>query len=118
MKRQDSRIHDPLFSFKPLDDYSFKDRTLIRAAGLGLYLFITTFSKTIRYEEPEGWSGLDIAGWESYEEANKRNPNIIIVFWHNRLFLMKEFAADHDGAIITSESFDGELSARVAQRMG
>ncbi|QQS39690.1 MAG: lysophospholipid acyltransferase family protein [Acidobacteriota bacterium] len=118
MKRQDTRIHDQLVSFKPLNKYSFGQRLAIRAADLGLYWLIRLVRSTIRFEETEGWSGLDIEGWEDFETAYARMPNTINAFWHNRLFLMTKFSMDFDAGIIVSESFDGEYIARTAQRLG
>lgn len=116
--RQDTRIHDQLVSFKPLNKYGFGQRLSIRAADLGLYTVIRLVRSTIRFEETEGWSGLDIEGWEDFETAYARMPNTINAFWHNRLFLMTRFSMDFESGIIVSESFDGEYIARTAQRLG
>ncbi|HUF05680.1 MAG TPA: lysophospholipid acyltransferase family protein [Aridibacter sp.] len=118
MKRQDTRIHDRLVSFKPLDRYRFGQRLAIRAADLGLYSLIRLVRSTIRFEETEGWSGIDIEGWEDFETAYARMPNTINAFWHNRLFLMIRFSINIESGIIVSDSFDGEYIARTAQRLG
>lgn len=90
----------------------------IRAADLGLYALIKLFGASIRFEDPEGWSGLEVEGWEDFESAWARMPNTINVFWHNRLFLMIRFAKELEAGIIVSESFDGEYISRTAQRLG
>ncbi|REJ75543.1 MAG: DUF374 domain-containing protein [Acidobacteria bacterium] len=118
MKRQDTRIHDHYVSFKPLDKYDLKQRIAIRSADLGLYSLVSLVGTTIRFEEPVGWSGLDVEGWEDFETSYARMPMTINAFWHNRLFLMIKYAKGVDSGVVVSESFDGEYISRTAQRFG
>lgn len=118
MTRQSSRIHDHLLSFKPLSQYSFKERMLIRSADLGLYSVISAIGKTIRFDKMEGWTDLKIEGMETFEKAFAKMPPSINAFWHNRLFLMTWFWRGFDSGIVASDSFDGEYIARTAQRFG
>lgn len=101
-----------------MDGYSVRQRIAIKAADLGLYTVISAIGRTLRFEEPEGWSGLDREGWEDFETAYARMPNTINAFWHNRLFLMAWYWRGIDSGIIISESFDGEYISRTAQRLG
>lgn len=118
MRRQASRIHDDLTTFKPLDRYSFGRRMLIRGADLGLYSLISAIGSTIRFEEIEGWSDGEVEGVESFEKEFAKSPPSINAFWHNRLFLMTWYWRAMRSGIMVSESFDGEYIARTAQRFG
>ena len=118
MVRQDTRIHDPLTSFKPLEGYTLRQRLAIRSADIGLYSVISMIGRTLRFEDPEGWTGCAREGWETFEAAYSRKPNTINAFWHNRLFLLAWHWRDIDSGIIISESFDGEYISRTAQRLG
>jgi len=118
MERQSSRIHEHFLRFKPLDKYNFKQRMMIRGADLGLYSVISALGRTVRFDRIEGWKGLDLKGFETFEEAFARMPPSINAFWHNRLFLMTWFWRDFDSGIVVSDSFDGEYISRTAQRFG
>jgi lysophospholipid acyltransferase (LPLAT)-like uncharacterized protein len=118
MERQSSRIHDDLLSFKPLSKYTFSQRIMIRGIDLGLYSVISAIGRTVRFGKIEGWKGLDLEGFETFEEAFARMPPSINAFWHNRLFLMTWFWREFESGIVVSDSFDGEYIARTAQRFG
>jgi lysophospholipid acyltransferase (LPLAT)-like uncharacterized protein len=118
MKRQSSRIHDHLLSFKPLSKYSFKERMIIRGVDIGLYSVISGIGRTVSFGKIEGWKELDLEGFETFDEAFARMPPSINAFWHNRLFLMTWFWRDYESGIVVSDSFDGEYIARTAQRFG
>lgn len=118
MERQSSRIHERLLRFKPLKEYSFKERMMIRGADLGLYGVISALGRTVRFEKIEGWKGLDRKGLETFEKAFAQMPPSINAFWHNRLFLMTWFWRNYESGIVVSDSFDGEYISRTAQRFG
>ncbi len=118
MVRQESRIHDRNRSIKPLYDSSIGERIAIPVIGYGLYLLIRYLGGTLRFEEPEGWSGLDRKGWEDLETAWSWKPNTVNAFWHDRLFLLSSYWRGPEAAILVSKSFDGEYVARTAARFG
>jgi lysophospholipid acyltransferase (LPLAT)-like uncharacterized protein len=97
------------YRFADLSSYSFKDRLLIRAAGLVFFVLIKTIGATIRWR---------VDGWENWEAANKNGRPAIYAFWHNRIFLGTYFFRNRSIVVMTSQSFDGEYIARFIQRFG
>lgn len=97
------------YSFADLSKYSFKDRLLIRAADLGIFLAINLIGSTIKFE---------VGGWENWEAASRAGKLPIYTFWHNRIFLSIYFWQKRGIVVMTSQSFDGEYIARFIQRFG
>lgn len=97
------------FKFRPLTEYSLKHRLFIRIAGLGLYLLLNVIGKTLRYEldDPQTLDEI-FAGFDS--------P--ILCCYHDRLFAGAYYLRYRGLIVLTSNSKDGELSARAAQRLG
>jgi lysophospholipid acyltransferase (LPLAT)-like uncharacterized protein len=100
---------DRAYSFADLSKYSFKDRFLIRAADLAIYLIINLIGGTVRFE---------VKGWENWEAASRDGKLPIYTFWHNRIFLSIYFWKRRRIVVMTSQSFDGEYIARFIQRFG
>lgn len=92
-----------------LSQYRFKDRIMIQAADLGLYLLIRAIGRTIRYE---------VEGWENFEAIAHAGKLPIYAFWHDRIFASTYFFRNRAIAVITSQSKDGEYIARFIQRLG
>ena len=97
------------FAFADLRKYSFKERWLIRAADLGLFLLIKLIGRTVKFEGD---------GWENWQAAMRDNQMPIYTFWHNRVFLATYFWQRRAIVVMTSRSFDGEYIARFIQRFG
>src|SRR5215813_1557122 len=97
------------FAFADLRKYSFKERWLIRAADLGLFLLIKLIGRTVKFE---------VDGWENWQAAMRDNQMPIYTFWHNRVFLATYFWQRRAIVVMTSRSFDGEYIARFIQRFG
>jgi lysophospholipid acyltransferase (LPLAT)-like uncharacterized protein len=97
------------YSFRSLDEYSFKDRFLIRAADLAMFVLISVIGCTLRWE---------IKGAENLAAAWTNGSIPIYTFWHDRIFFGTYFFRKRSIVIMTSQSFDGEYIARFIQRFG
>lgn len=116
--KKDAEIHE----FASLKKYSWGQRLLIYVADYFIYALIYLIGKSVRFEATEGWQGLDVVGYESFEKAFENRSPGAFAFWHNRIFLLTYYWFEHGekyaGAVMSSQSFDGEYIARVAQRFG
>jgi lysophospholipid acyltransferase (LPLAT)-like uncharacterized protein len=97
------------YAFADLSKYSFKDRWLIRAADLAIFIIIKFVGATVKFE---------VDGWENWEAASSAGKIPIYSFWHNRIFLTIYFWQKRQIVVMTSRSFDGEYIARFIQRFG
>ncbi|HEY3104721.1 MAG TPA: lysophospholipid acyltransferase family protein [Pyrinomonadaceae bacterium] len=97
------------YEFADLSRYSFKDRLLIRAADLAIFIIIKLIGATIKFE---------VEGWENWQAASANGGLPIYSFWHNRVFLSIYFWQKRQIVVMTSQSFDGEYIARFIQRFG
>ncbi len=94
-----------LYAFAPLDRYTFKQRLIIRFAGVALYWLIRAIGATLRFE---------VKGWEHHTD---REP-MIYCFWHNRIPIATWFWRRRGIVVMSSRSFDSEYIARFIQRFG
>jgi len=97
------------YSFRSLAEYSFKERSLIRAADLVMFFLISLVGRTLRW---------DIKGAENLAAAWSNGSIPIYTFWHDRIFPGTYFFRKRGIVIMTSQSFDGEYIARFIQRFG
>jgi lysophospholipid acyltransferase (LPLAT)-like uncharacterized protein len=97
------------YKFADLSSYPPKQRFLIRAADLALFLLINVIGRTIRWQ---------VEGWENWEVASRNGQMPIYAFWHNRIFLATYYFRKRRIVVMTSQSFDGEYIARFIQRFG
>lgn len=97
--------------FRPasLDQYSFKDRAVIRVAALACQAFITAIGPTLRWE---------FRGGEHLDAIYRSGRLPIYCFFHNRIFATTWFWRRRDIVVMSSKSFDGEWLARCIQRFG
>lgn len=120
MTERSYKFEPELHAYAPLERYSFRQRLMIRLADRILHTLIRLIGATVRFEETEGWTGLGVAGYESFEQAYELRSPGAFAFWHDRIFLMTYYWHRHGepyaGAIMVSRSFDGEYIARTAQR--
>lgn len=98
-----------VYQFSDLSRYTFKQRFIIRAAGLAFYVLINLIAKTIRFE---------VEGWENFEQIERDGKIPIYTFWHDRIFLGTYFFRQRGILVMSSESFDSEYTARFIQRFG
>lgn len=102
---RDAALPDRLYSFAPLDQYTLKQRLIIRVTGLALYWLIRTIGATVRFE---------IVGQEHHAAAEP----LIYCFWHNRIPIATYFWRRRGIVVMSSRSFDSEYIARFIQRFG
>jgi lysophospholipid acyltransferase (LPLAT)-like uncharacterized protein len=100
---------DRAYAFADLSAYSFKDRLLIRAAGLAFFILIKLICGTVRFE---------VEGWEHWETASRGSLIPIYTSWHNRMFLATYFWRHKGIIVMSSKSLDAEYTARFIQRFG
>jgi lysophospholipid acyltransferase (LPLAT)-like uncharacterized protein len=96
---------DKLYHFAVLDQYTFKQRLIIRIAGFVLYWLIRVIGATVRFK---------VIGWENHTEAEP----LIYCFWHNRIPIATYFWRKRGIVVMSSLSFDSEYIARFIQRFG
>jgi hypothetical protein len=94
-----------LYEFADLAQYSFKQRLLIRLAGVALYWLIRVICATVKFE---------VFGWEHHTEA----APLVYCFWHNRIPIATYFWRQRGIVVMSSRSFDSEYIARFIQRFG
>ena len=96
---------EKLYRFGPLDKYTFKQRLIIRIAGVALFWLIRMIGLTLRFQ---------VKGWENhtYDEP------LVYCFWHNRIPVATYFWRARAIVVMSSQSFDSEYIARFIQRFG
>jgi lysophospholipid acyltransferase (LPLAT)-like uncharacterized protein len=94
-----------LYAFASLEQYSFKQRLLIRTLGLLLYWLIRTIGATLKFE---------VHGWAHHTETEP----LVYSFWHNRIPIATYFWRQRGIIVMSSLSFDSEYIARFIQRFG
>lgn len=107
-RQVDEREHareEKLFQFAPLEKYSFKQRLIIRVAGVALYWLIRTIGVTLRFR---------VTGWENHTD----DAPLVYCFWHNRIPIATYFWRARGIVVMSSQSFDSEYIARFIQRFG
>lgn len=102
---QNSEQGDRFYSFAKLDQYTFKQRLIIRLAGLLLYWLIRAICATVKFE---------IVGGENHTE----DEPLVYCFWHNRIPTATYFWRRRGIVVMSSQSFDSEYIARFIQRFG
>jgi lysophospholipid acyltransferase (LPLAT)-like uncharacterized protein len=96
---------DRFYSFADLGQYTFKQRLIIRFAGLALYWLIRAICATLKFE---------VVGWENHTESEP----LVYCFWHNRIPTATYFWRRRGIVVMSSQSFDSEYIARFIQRFG
>lgn len=85
-----------------------KKISLFLSVHLG-HFFLNLLATTWRYE---------VQGWDACQAAAKSGKPQIWITWHGRLILSTWYARHQHIATMISRSADGELIARVVQKMG
>lgn len=98
-------MDERLYSFAKLDQYTFKQRLIIRLAGFLLYWLIRCIGVTLKFE---------VVGWEHHTE----HEPLVYCFWHNRIPTATYFWRRRGIVVMSSQSFDSEYIARFIQRFG
>lgn len=102
---QKESMDERLYSFAKLDQYTFKQRLIIRLAGFLLHWLIRGICSTVKFE---------IIGLENHTETEP----LIYCFWHNRIPTATYFWRRRGIVVMSSQSFDSEYIARFIQRFG
>jgi len=100
---------DKFYQFADLSEYSFKERFLIRLAGIVFFAFIKMIGISTRFE---------VHGMEHLNAIEAAGKLPIICFWHDRILLGTYFFRDRGILVMSSQSFDAEYTARAIQRFG
>jgi hypothetical protein len=103
------RQKEKMYQFSSLENYSFRERLLIRILGFVFYVFTYLIGKTVRFE---------VEGWENIENIEREGKIPILAFWHNRIFLATYYFRFRGIIVMSSQSFDSEYVARFIQRFG
>ena len=98
-------MDERLYQFASLEQYTWKQRVIIRLAGLLLYGLIRLIGATLKFE---------VRGWEHHVEGAPQ----IYCFWHNRIPTATFFWRNRGIVVMSSQSFDSEYIARFIQRFG
>lgn len=98
-------LDDKFYSFAKLDQYTFKQRLIIRLAGFLLHWLVRAICATVRFE---------IIGGENHTESEP----LVYCFWHNRIPTATYFWRRRGIVVMSSQSFDSEYIARFIQRFG
>ena len=98
-----------VFKHADLSKYTTKQRWLIRLIARSFSLLIKIIGWTVKFEV-EG-----AAHYDSIAEAGKLP---IICFWHDRIFLGTYFFRGRHIVVMSSQSSDGEYTARSIQKLG
>lgn len=97
------------YQFSSLDRYTFRQRLLIRAAGLAIFVLIRIIGATMRFQT---------TGWEHFGRIIKDGKLPIYSFWHDRIVSSTYFFRNRGIIVLSSHSFDSEYTARCIQRFG
>jgi lysophospholipid acyltransferase (LPLAT)-like uncharacterized protein len=96
---------DRLYRFASLDQYTWKQRLVIRLAGWLLYWLIMLIGRTVRFR---------VVGAEN----DRPDRPQVICFWHNRIPIGTWYFRQRGVVVMSSRSFDSEYIARFIQRFG
>lgn len=77
-----------------------------------IYWLYVLWSRTLRIKGKEGWKAIT--------DAHAQGKPIVLALWHNDLFSLVYFASRQcrDYVSVVSQSKDGEIIARVLERLG
>jgi hypothetical protein len=100
-----------LYQFARLEQYTFKQRLIIRWLGFVLYWLIRTIGATLKVE---------VHGMQHHPDSNPQanEAPLVYAFWHNRIPIATYFWRQRGIIVMSSQSFDSEYIARFIQRFG
>ncbi len=59
-----------------------------------------------------------VEGWENFGQFKESKKGVIHSFWHNQIFCATHFWRFRNIVVMTSRHFDGEVIARMIERLG
>ncbi|MBV9242362.1 MAG: lysophospholipid acyltransferase family protein [Acidobacteria bacterium] len=96
-----------IYSFATLEQYSAKQRFLIRVIGLAMYGVIRFMGWSLRMDDDDGWK----------VRADTTEVPVLCT-WHDRMFASVYYFRDRGMGVMSSISFDAEYTARCLVRFG
>jgi lysophospholipid acyltransferase (LPLAT)-like uncharacterized protein len=88
---------------------SFLDRFKISFISSAGYWIIRFICSTLRWQ---------VENWQALQSMRDRNINVILAFWHGRIFMATYYFREQGIVVMISQNRDGEYIARVIQRFG
>ncbi len=102
-----------LYEASDISHLSWKKRFEIKTVAFICFLVIRLIGPTIRWEPGSGMSAID-----DKRSIVPEGESIIYAFWHNRTIASCLFFQHRGIVVMTSQSNDGEIIARVVRRFG
>lgn len=100
-----ARVYHPA----ALEQYTVKQRFIIRVTSWLAYCLVSLIGLTMRWE---------LSGGSGKRGEVAADQPLIYCFWHNRILPATIFFRNLGIVVMTSQSFDGEIIARMIQRFG
>ena len=97
------------YQFGDLSSYSSKDRFIIRATDILLFVLIKLVCSTLRWE---------VRGAEHLDAIHASGHRAIFTFWHACIFSATWFWRKRGIVVMSSKSRDAEYTSRVIRRFG
>ncbi|MBK7993928.1 MAG: DUF374 domain-containing protein [Blastocatellia bacterium] len=104
-----TKIKQQVYQATLLDGYPRKKRFIIRFAAFLAYLLVSLIGLTMRWQM--------LGGSDRHGDIPLTQP-IIYVFWHNRILPATWYFRKMGIVVMTSQSYDGEIIARMIQLFG
>jgi hypothetical protein len=89
--------------------FSFWQRVEVSWASWAATLINNLIGCTLRWE---------VMGWENWEAARRAGKGLVYTFWHREIFPATWFWRKRGIVVMTSQTFDGEIIARVILKQG
>ena len=88
---------------------NFFERLKISLISTLGYWVILIFGKTLRWQ---------VENWDTLESIHSSGKNLILAFWHGRIFMATYYFRARGIVVMISHNRDGEYIARVIQQFG
>jgi lysophospholipid acyltransferase (LPLAT)-like uncharacterized protein len=98
-----------VYKFALLEQYSLSQRLFIKFTSFLIYYLVNLIGITMKWE---------MSGGTGKRGAVPSNQPLIYVFWHNRILPATWFFQHLGIVVMTSQSYDGDIIARLIQRFG
>lgn len=102
-------LRNRVYNFSDISHYRTRDKLIIRAADLFLYLLIRAVCSTLRWE---------VRGCEHLDTVLASGHRSIFTFWHVCLLSATWFWRNRGIVVMSSVSRDAEYTGRVIKRFG
>jgi lysophospholipid acyltransferase (LPLAT)-like uncharacterized protein len=102
-------LRNRVYDFSDLSAYTWRDRWIIRAAGMVFYWMIRLICSTLRWQ---------VHGREHLDSILKRGHQPIYTFWHMCIISATWHFRKRGIVVMSSNSRDAEYTSRVIKRFG